>query len=308
MLDFEGRVAVITGAGQGMGRAHAKALAARGARVVINDVNAANAAAVVHEVTLAGGTAVADTNNVVKAADHVVRTAIDTFGRLDIAVANAGIVKFGLFAEQSVDDFWSVFDVSFKGTVDLARAAWPHLAESSAGRLILVSSSGMLASPGMSAYGAAKAAIWGLGNTLAVEGDRVGIQVTTIMPTAWTPMTESGFTDPTIVATLRDLMSADKVAAFVTYLAHQSTLVHGDFFQIGGSHAGRLTLSGLPRVFVENGTAEEWASKSSDLQGNSNDVEQYRLTGTQFAGEMIASNPALKGAFEGTNPADVSGV
>ncbi|WP_164737296.1 SDR family NAD(P)-dependent oxidoreductase [Georgenia sp. SYP-B2076] len=305
MLDFNGRVAIVTGAGQGMGKAHAMTLASRGARVVVNDVVAANAQAVVKEITDAGGKAVADTHDVAAAAEGIVTTAIDSFGQLDVVVANAGILRVGLFGEQPKDEFWKVFDVSFKGTVELAHAAWPHLVESGSGRLILISSSGVLANPGAAAYGAAKGAIWALGNTLAMEGDRVGVQVTTIMPTAWTPMTESAYSHPTIISTLRDAMGPEKVAAFITYLAHQDTTVHGDFFQVGGNHAGRLVLSGLPRVFVADGSAEEWAEKADELRADSDTVEPFRVTGDQFASEMIASNPSVADAFKDINTADL---
>lgn len=305
MLQFEGRVAIVTGAGQGMGRSHAMSLAARGARVVVNDVVEANAKSVVEEITREGGEAVVDVHDVSTGAAEVVEHAISSFGRLDIVVANAGILRVGLFGEQAMDEFWKVFDVTFKGTVDLARAAWPHLIESTTGRLILISSSGMLANPGAAAYGSAKAALWGLGNTLAMEGDRVGVQVTTIMPTAWTPMTESAYSDPNIISTLRDTMGPEKVAGFITYLAHQDTTVHGDFFEVGGDHAGRLVLSGLPRVFTENGTAEEWSDRSEELSADAEDLEQFRVTGDQFASEMIASNPAVADAFKDLNAADL---
>ncbi len=305
MLNFDQRVAIVTGAGQGMGKAHATTLASRGARVVVNDVSAEHAADVVKEIVEAGGIAVADTHDVAQDAAKVVATAIDAYGQLDVVVANAGIIRVGLFGEQTPEEFWQVFDVSFKGTVDLARAAWPHLVESGSGRLVLISSSGVLANPGAAAYGSAKGAVWALGNTLAMEGDRVGVQVTTLMPTAWTPMTESAYSDPNIVSTLRDTMGPEKVAAFVSYLAHQDTTVHGDFFQIGGNHAGRLVLSGLPRVFVDDGTPEEWAEKSEELVADAERLDQFRVTGDQFAAEMIASNPSVAAAFENMNAADL---
>jgi NAD(P)-dependent dehydrogenase (short-subunit alcohol dehydrogenase family) len=305
MLEFEGRVAIVTGAGQGMGESHAKTLAARGARVVVNDVVQANAEAVVKAITDAGGTAVADTHDVSTAGPEIVSAALDTFGRLDIVVANAGILRVGLFGEQPLEEFWKVFDVSFKGTVEVLYAAWPHLVESGSGRVILVSSSGLLANPGAAAYGAAKGALFALGNTLALEGDRVGIQVTTIMPTAWTPMTENAYSNPTIISTLRDRMGPEYVSGFITWLAHQDTTVHGDFFEIGGNHAGRLVIAGLPRVFTEDATPESWTEHAAALRADSEDLEQFRITGDQFASEMVASNPAVKEAFAEINAADL---
>lgn len=305
VVDFEGRVAIVTGAGQGMGRAHAVMLASRGARVVVNDVSRENAEQTAQEITDQSGTAVVDLHDVAKDAEAVVSTALDSFARLDIVVSNAGILRVGLFAEQPPEEFWKVFDVSFKGAVDLSRAAWPHLIESGSGRLILVSSSGILANPGASAYGAAKGAIWALGNTLAAEGDRVGVQVTTIMPTARTPMTEGAYSNPDIIKTLRDGMGPEHVAGFVTYLAHQDTQVHGDFFQVSGGRAGRLVLSGLPRVQAPESTPEGWVQVADDLGADSTELTQYRVTGQQFADEMIAANPVVAEAFREINPADL---
>ncbi|CAM5508805.1 hypothetical protein SHIRM173S_11196 [Streptomyces hirsutus] len=133
-LDFGGRVAIVTGAGQGMGRAHAKMLASRGARVVVNDLNADNAASAVAEIIADGGTAVVDINNVVTGAEAIVQTAIDAYGQLDVVVNNAGINAFGTFWEMDRDTWWRVFDVTVKGVVEVSRAAMPHLIASGTGR------------------------------------------------------------------------------------------------------------------------------------------------------------------------------
>jgi NAD(P)-dependent dehydrogenase (short-subunit alcohol dehydrogenase family) len=259
----------------------------------------------VREIGEQGATAVGDLHDVAQDAEAIVRTALDSFGRLDVVVSNAGIIRVGLFGEQPPEEFWKVFDVSFKGTVELSRVAWPHLVESGSGRLILISSSGILANPGASAYGAAKGAIWALGNTLAMEGDRVGVQVTTIMPTAWTPMTEGAYSNPDIIRTLRESMGPEHVAAFIAFLAHQDTRVHGDFFQVSGGRAGRLVLSGLPRIQVPESTPEGWVRAAAGLTADSTELTQYRVTGEQFADEMIAANPAVADAFDQINPADL---
>lgn len=305
LLDFDGRVAIVTGAGQGMGRAHAIALASRGARVVVNDVSQENAQQVVSEIASSGGTAVADVHDVATESSEIVQAALGAFGRLDIVVNNAGIIRVGLFHEQSSEEFWKVFDVSFRGTAELSRASWPHLVNSGSGRLILVSSSGILANPGASAYGAAKGAIWALANTLAMEGDRVGVQVSCLMPTAWTPMTESAYSDPTIISTLRDGLGAEHVANFVTYLSHQETTVHGDLFQVSGGRAGRMVLAGLPRVQSTDSSPEGWQGVAHLLKADAEQLTQYRVTGEQFADEMIAANPLVAEAFRDMNPADL---
>jgi len=305
MQDFGGRVALVTGAGQGMGRAHAMALAAQGARVVVSDVALHHAEETVRQITAAGGTAVADGSDVTTAADAMVQRAIDVFGQLDIVVCNAGIIKVGLFGEQPMDEFWQVFDVSFRGTVEVSRAAWPHLVKSGAGRLILVASSGMLANPGAAAYGAAKAAIWGLGNSLAMEGDRVGVQVSTLMPTAWTPMTEGAYSHPVILSTLRDRMGPEHVAAFVAFLAHPDTRVHGDLYQVSGGRAGRMVLGAMPRIEAPHSSVEGWSKVAAELQADAPIENTYRVTGEQFADEMIAANPAVAAALAGLNAADL---
>lgn len=177
--------------------------------------------------------------------------------------------------------------------------------QSGSGRLILVSSSGILANPGASAYGASKGAIWAFGNTLAMEGDRVGVQVSSLMPTAWTPMTEGAYTDPNIISTLRDGMGPEHVANFVAYLSHQDTTVHGDMFQVSGGRAGRMVLAGLPRVQSTENTPEGWSGLEEELKADSQQLTPYRVTGEQFADEMIAANPSVAEAFKSMNAADL---
>lgn len=305
MLKFAGRVALVTGAGQGMGRAHALELARRGARVVVSDISLGQAQETVDLITRAGGTAVADGNDVTVAGEAIIQAAISAFGQLDIVVCNAGIIKVGLFGEQPMDEFWKVFDVSFRGTVEVSRAAWPHLVKSGAGRLILVSSSGILANPGAAAYGAAKGAIWALGNSLAMEGDRVGVQVSTLMPTAWTPMTAGAYTHPVILSTLKDRMGPEHVAAFVAFLAHPDTKVHGDLYQVSGGRAGRMVLAGMERVQAPESSPEGWSEVAAELGAERKITATYRVTGEQFAEEMITANPEVAEPLKGINAADL---
>jgi hypothetical protein len=177
--------------------------------------------------------------------------------------------------------------------------------KSGTGRVINVASSGMLANPGASAYGAAKGAIWAFGNTLAAEGARVGVQVTTLMPSAWTPMTENAYDDPDVVNTLRDKLSPSHVAAFVAFLAHQDTTVAGDTFQVSGGRAGRMVLAALPPVRPDESTPEGWADMAEALEQDSDDLTQYRETGKLFGDEMIAASPEVAEALSKKNPADL---
>jgi len=204
-LDFKGRVAIVTGAGGGLGRAHALALAARGAKVVVNDlggtVNGTGgsptaAHAVVEEIRASGGEAIANGASVTDfdAVQAMVRQAVDTWGRLDILVSNAGVLRDRTFAKMDLADFRFVLDVHLMGAVHCCKAAWPHLVEQKYGRIVLTtSSSGLYGNFGQANYGAAKMALVGLMQTLALEGAKHDIRVNCLAPTATTRMTQDLF-------------------------------------------------------------------------------------------------------------------
>ncbi|MFH5824694.1 SDR family NAD(P)-dependent oxidoreductase [Georgenia sp. AZ-5] len=291
-LDFEGRVALVTGAGSGMGRAYAQMLASRGARVVVNDINGAAAAATVEAIEEAGGQAVADAHDICVDAAKIVQSAIDNYGSLAIVINNAGIVRFGLFAEQDPATWWRTFDIHVRGTVEISRYAWPHLASSGSGRLINTASTGMLPGANRSSYGAAKGAIWGLGNSLFEEGREAGIQVSTILPASWTPMTESSFDVAEVRDTMRDLMPPDAVAAFVTWLAHQDTTVFGQSFQISGNAANRTALAATPRITAARSTPEAWVEAGTNLIADA-PMTPYKTSGESLRNELVFHNPAL---------------
>jgi hypothetical protein len=304
LLEFNGRVALVTGAGQGMGREHAMMLASRGARVVVNDVNADNAARTVADIAAAGGTAVADTHDIVTSASEIVAGAIDEFGQLDVVVNNAGINAFGRFWEMPADQWWRVFDVCFRGMVEVSREAMPHLIASGSGRLINVSSNGVMGVPLDTAYNAAKAAIWGLGITLAAEAREVGVQVTTIMPVAWTPMTEDAFPNPVIREAMRKTVPASATSAFVTWLAHQDTTVFGDTFEIAGVAAGRVAISGMPRVTADDPTPESWSTSGGALTSDG-PLRAFNNASESFRDQLIHLAPQLDSVLP-VDAADVS--
>ena len=199
---FDGRVAIVTGAGVGLGRSHALGLAARGAKVVINDLGAARdgsggssdaANAVVKEIRAAGGHAIANGANVADAAQvqAMVDEAIAEFGHVDILVNNAGILRDKTFAKMSLEDFQLVMDVHLMGTVNCTHALWRHMIEREYGRIVFTTSaSGLYGNFGQSNYGAAKAAMLGLMNVLHQEGSRKNVRVNLLAPTAATRMTE----------------------------------------------------------------------------------------------------------------------
>lgn len=191
MIRFDERVAIVTGAGAGLGRAHALGLAARGARVVVNDMKGADD--VVHEIRAAGGHAIAhgaDVSSEREVADMVART-MDQWGRIDILVNNAGILRDKSFAKMTLEDLRKVLEVHLTGSALCAHAVWPVMREQGYGRLVFTSSSsGLYGNFGQANYGAAKAGMLGLMNVLHIEGAKYGIRVNMLAPTALTAMTE----------------------------------------------------------------------------------------------------------------------
>lgn len=249
ILRFDGQVAVVTGAGTGIGRAHALMLAARGASVVVNDLgtgvdglgsSSSSADAVVAEILASGGTAVAnyDGVHISAGADAIIRTAIDAFGRLDILVCNAGILTPQPF-EELTDDVWNrTIGIHLNGTMFTARAAWRIMKPRGYGRLIFTASSGGLyGKGGLTAYGAAKGGIYGLMRCLHLEAGGADIRVNTILPGASTRMLSpasikfyegrEGMGDPMLVS------------ALVAYLAHRDCRDNGHAYSVGGGYYAR---------------------------------------------------------------------
>ena len=201
-VSFEGRVAIVTGSGVGLGRSHALGLAARGAKVVVNDLgvatdgtgqSSAQAESVVAEIIAAGGEAIAHGANVTKADEvqDMVDQAITKWGRVDILVNNAGILRDKTFTKMSLEDFRLVVDVHLMGSVVTTKALWDHFREREYGRIVYTTSaSGMYGNFGQSNYGAAKSAMLGLMNVLCQEGAKYNIRANMLAPTAATRMTE----------------------------------------------------------------------------------------------------------------------
>lgn len=198
-IDLTGRVAIVTGAGGGLGRSHALALASYGARVVVNDMSAEGAEAVVKEIRAAGGQASPWICSVTdrQAVSDMVADTVARWDTVDILVNNAGILRDRTFAKMDLDDFQLVIDVHLMGSVNVTKAAWSHMRDQGYGRIVFTtSSSGLYGNFGQANYAAAKMAMVGLMQTLALEGERHGIRVNCLAPSAATQMT-------------RDLYSAD---------------------------------------------------------------------------------------------------
>lgn len=213
-LDYSGRVAIVTGAGGGLGRLHALGLAARGAKVVVNDLggavdgsggSATAAQKVVEEIKAAGGEAIANGASVTdfEAVQAMVQQTMDTWGRVDVLINNAGILRDKTFAKMDVADFRLVLDVHLMGAVHTTKAVWPHMIAQKYGRIVMTTSStGLYGNFGQSNYGAAKLALVGLMQTLSLEGAKHDIRVNCLAPTAATRMTE-GLMPAEVLAQLR---------------------------------------------------------------------------------------------------------
>jgi NAD(P)-dependent dehydrogenase (short-subunit alcohol dehydrogenase family) len=213
------RVAIITGAGRGLGRAHALALARNGARTVINDVDADAAEQVCREIADAGGEALSSSANVqdLGQVEEMAMQAVRRWGQIDILVNNAGILRDRTFAKIDLADFRLVLDVHVMGSVNCTRAVWLHMKERAYGRIIFTtSSSGLYGNFGQSAYSAAKMALVGLMQTLALEGSRHGIHVNCLAPSADTQMTSNLLTKEDLSA-----LEAERVSPVVVALASE---------------------------------------------------------------------------------------
>jgi NAD(P)-dependent dehydrogenase (short-subunit alcohol dehydrogenase family) len=272
-LRFDGQVALVTGGGRGIGRAHARLLAERGCQVVINDPgpNSAGgpsaedpAGELAREIEAAGGRAVADRHSVLGEAEAVVGAALSAFGRLDIVINNAGTLYGGLLSDLTPEDWWAVTDVHFRGTVDVTRAAWPHLVASGAGRVVNTASTGMFGNPRATNYGSAKAAIFGFTRSAALEGAPYGVHVNCILPSAWTRMTGT-MNLPLVREALETYYQPDHVAALVAWLCHAKTEVNGEAIWVGGGRAARVVLAAAPSVKVAESTPEAWAGAAAAL-------------------------------------------
>lgn len=253
-LRYDNRVAVITGAGRGLGRAYALMLAARGARVVVNDTggtlagdgaNTAPAQQVAAEISAAGGDAVANCESVTTAVggQAIIQTALDHFGRIDILIHNAGTVRRGSLKDLSYEDFDAVLDVHLRGAFHVVRPAFPLMCAAGYGRIVLTSSiGGLYGNHGVANYAAAKAGLIGLSNVVALEGEPEGVRCNVIVPSAVTRMAEG------LDVSAYPPMDPELVAPVVGLLAHESCPVSGEMLIAIAGRVARAVVAESPGV------------------------------------------------------------
>ena len=273
-IRFDGRVAIVTGAGTGLGRSHALALASRGASGVGNDLggslngqgqSSSAADSVVNEIKAMGGKAVANYDSVADAAEaeKIVASAVDAFGRLDILVNNAGILRDKTLAKMDPADFEAVTRVHLFGSAFCTRAALPAMQKNNYGRIIMTTSNaGLFGNFGQSNYGAAKAGVIGLMNVVRIEAAKYGVLVNTIAPMAATRMTEN-----VMPAEMLPLFKPEFVSAAVAYLASEQCSVSGHTISASAGYVARVQVMSSPGVFFDTSKdltpemiAGEWAN------------------------------------------------
>ncbi|PLC06852.1 3-hydroxyacyl-CoA dehydrogenase [Variovorax sp. RO1] len=291
-IDFKGRVAIVTGAGGGLGRQHALALAARGAKVVVNDLGGARdgsggsvsaAQAVVDEIKAAGGEAMANGASVTdfEAVQAMVKQAVDAWGRVDILINNAGILRDKSFSKMELDDFKLVVDVHLMGAVNCTKAVWALMNEQKYGRIVMTtSSSGLYGNFGQSNYGAAKLALVGLMQTLSIEGAKNDIRVNCLAPTAATRMTEDLFPKEMLEAFRPEAVVPAMLVLAAQDAPNRTILCAG----AGTFEAAHITLTQGAWLGIAADTPEQLAARLSEV--------------TEREGEAVPQSGAAQGANE----------
>jgi NAD(P)-dependent dehydrogenase (short-subunit alcohol dehydrogenase family) len=262
-LSFENRVAIITGAGGGLGREHALLLASRGCQVVVNDLggsvsgegaDAGPAHTTAKEITDLGGVATADTNSVAtpEGGEAIVQTAVDAFGRVDIVINNAGILRDKTFHNMTPEFVDPVLDVHLRGAFWVTKPAWIKMREQNYGRIInTASASGIFGNFGQSNYGAAKMGLVGLARVLAQEGARYNIKANVIAPVARTRMTEE------LLGPAAEKLDPGLVSPLVAWLAHEDCPVTGEIFSVGAGRVARIFIAESPGYYKPDLTLED---------------------------------------------------
>ncbi|XP_048476580.1 peroxisomal multifunctional enzyme type 2 isoform X2 [Rhincodon typus] len=327
-LRFDGKVVLVTGAGGGLGRTYALLFAERGASVVVNDLggnikgegkSSSAADRVVEEIRAKGGKAVPNYDSV-EEGEKIVQTALDTYGRIDIVVNNAGILRDHSFARISDLDWDLIQRVHLRGSFKVTRAAWNHMKNQKYGRIIMTaSSSGVYGNFGQANYSAAKLGLLGLSNTLAIEGQKYNIQCNTIAPTAGSRLTQT-----VLPQELVDALKPEFVAPLVIWLCHESCQESGSLFEVGAGWIGKLrwerTLGAIVRQEDQQMTPEavrdswdqicdfENATKpKSNKESISNLYEVLNKLNTKRGVSTNPTSGSKQTSTSGINPAEAVG-
>jgi len=301
-LRFDNRVVIVTGAGGGLGRSHALEFAKRGAKVVVNDLggdtkgdkggSSRAADVVVDEIKKAGGIAVPNYDSVLDGA-KIVKTAIDAFGRIDIVVNNAGILRDVSFHRMTDKDWDLIFDVHVKGSYAVARAAWPYMREQKFGRIVnTTSAAGLYGNFGQTNYSAAKMALVGFTSSLAKEGQKRNVFSNVIAPVAGSRMTATVM-PPELVERLKP----EFVSPLVAYLCHESTQVNGGIFEVGAGWMSQVRLQRTEGAFVPvdaldvEAVRDNW-TKVTNFDG----IVEYPTTMNDSMGNLLGNLENKSGA------------
>ncbi len=295
-LDFNGRVAVVTGAGNGLGRSHALLLGSLGASVVVNDLggsgsgegsDATVADGVVAEIKASGGDAVANPDSVTDG-DKIIQCALDTFGRVDVVINNAGILRDKSLHKMSDEDWDLVYEVHLRGAYKVSRAAFPHMREQGYGRFVMTTSAaGIYGNFGQANYSACKLALHGLSQTIAVEGRSKGVQSNTIAPIAASRLMGTVMDEDAM-----NLLKPEVVSPLVAYLCHESCEDTGGLFEVGAGWISRVRWERSagayfdPAGFGIDDVADAWDTVN-DFTGATHPTH----TGSTF--KAIQANPHL---------------
>ncbi len=299
-ITFDGRVAIVTGAGGGLGRAYALELARRGARVVVNDLGstvdgtgASTKAAdvVVDEIREAGGEAVAsyDSVSAPEGGAGIVQTALDAFGTVDIVVNNAGILRDRSFANMTWEEVHAVLDVHLRGAFYVSQPAYRVMKEKGYGRFVFTASNaGILGNFGQTNYGAAKMGLVGLSNVLAIEGAKYGIKSNVIAPVARTRMTED------LLGPFAEMLDPEQVMPMVVYLCSEENPYTHEIFSAGGGRFARFFI-GVNQGWFAGPKSRPSVEDVRDHLDEIRDISEYQVLGSateelQMLGALLAGD------------------
>ena len=294
-INFENKTVVVTGAGNGLGKAYALEFANRGANVVVNDIGGSvtgdgsentPADVVVEEISSSGGSAVANYDSVAtkQGGESIIESALSNFGSVDAVVNNAGILRDKSFAKMEEDDLNAIIDVHLKGTFFVCQPAFIQMKEQGYGRFVNVSSpSGLFGNFGQLNYGAAKMGIVGLTNVLAIEGAKYNIKANVIAPNAATRMTETLFGED-----MSKLLTVDNITPLVVYLASEQCEITHEIFSAGGGRFARIGISTDVGYFNATAKAEDIFANIDEIRDLSNSIYP-----TSLADELPLFNEAM---------------